>query len=96
MNNRTRRTESGFERARRQGGIGIDTAEALLGDASLDALDMADRMHTGDLLAAGARRLDTLQKRKFFRFERAKHGTQPIRAFRVAGRRLMFQAGGMG
>src|SRR5438105_10202882 len=70
--------------------------EPFLGPCFADCCDVIHRMAERDGFDWGYGRLDARQRLKFLRFERTLDGAQPIRPFRMAERREMFETGGVG
>ena len=63
MTNGARGAFGGLERVGAHGGVGVEGDETLGGRAVKDGIDMAGRVHAVELLARGARGLDSIQCR---------------------------------
>ena len=66
------------------------------GVASRICVDVIHRMTQRDDLERRQRRLVARERLEFLRLERVLDGAQPVGPLGMAGRRQMFEAGGMG
>ncbi len=83
-----------LEAAGRHRGVGIDLHQALLRRGLLHGGDVVHRMAERDGVEARGRRFDADQRLEGVRGQRALDGAQPIRPFRMPGRREVIEAGG--
>ncbi len=93
---RTRRAQSRFTRSRRQAGVAIQAMQPLLRHCIKDARDVRHGMSASDFFGRCARRFTADQRGELRCGQRIQHGFQPRRAFRVARRGFVVEAGGMG
>ena len=85
-----------LETARRHGRVGIQAHQTFLRRRLADGVDVVQGMAERDRVERCARRLDAGEHLEALVLERAVDGTQPIRAFGMAGWREVVEAGGVG
>ena len=88
--------ERRLKTSRRYRGVGIDPDHACARRGVANLHDVVHRMAQGDHFERRRGRFDPRQRLKPFRLERLLDGAQPVRPLRMAERRQVLQAGGMG